>query len=104
MSTPLLTEIQSVPALRAVGLRFLGRFGKAKQDCGPGKKHFEDPQKRVLLSLDSLVGVDNLNKQGHIYLYIWICVYVYIYMCFSNWRCIIRHRNQDNAFSKKSGL
>jgi len=36
MSTPLLTEIQSVPALRAVGLRFLGRFGKAKQDCGLG--------------------------------------------------------------------
>ena len=36
MSTPLLTEIQSVPALRAVGLWFLGRFGEAKQDCGPG--------------------------------------------------------------------
>ena len=36
MSTLLLTELQSVPPLRAVGLRFLGRFGEAKQDCGPG--------------------------------------------------------------------
>ena len=37
MSTLLLTELQSVPPLRAVGLRFLGRFGEAKQDCGPGR-------------------------------------------------------------------
>ena len=65
-------------------------------------KHFEDPQKRVLLSLDSLVGVDNLNKDIYIYIYGYVCMC--IYMCFSNWRCIIRHRNQGNAFSKKNGL
>ena len=48
--------------------------------------------------------VYQLSGKGSMYIYICISVYIYTQEMISNWRCIIRHRNQDNALSKKNGL